>query len=451
MADVKVSGLPALAAGDLDLVNDMIMVVDASAGQSKRMSPGELLRASAPYLSTFWDFTAGSLLPTVAFTRASSGWRFNSSGVLVPETMDAPRFQYDPATLTPRGLLVEDARTNLVRQSAGFDSAVVGWSRVRLSVTDATMLAPDGAVAMDKLTEAATAVDNHFVESSSFSTTSGTYYIMSVYAKADTRSWLYFWFMTNFNAFSRAWFNVTAGAGVVGAIAGDVVAAFIQDVGNGIYRCIAIAPANLTGAAAQMRIGLATGDLNVNYAGDGTSGLYLWGADVQDGTMVSSHVPTAAAAVTRSADLALITNLQVLADRCWIIRARTPRRIPNGSLRPLVQIDNGTSDHYISVQWNTDNNIRLVSRVNGVTQVTLNIGTVASDTDFTVAVRFADNNFAGSLNGGAIVAAMSGSVPVGLTTARVGRNASGNAWNSTIRTFETRRAATDAELPLLSA
>jgi len=56
-----------------------------------------------------------------------------------------------------------------------------------------------------------------------------------------------------------------------------------------------------------------------------------------------------------------------------------------------------------------------------------------------------------SLNGGAILTDMVGVTPLGLTTIRVGRDQSGRFWNSTIKTFETRRTATDAELPLLAA
>ena len=89
--------------------------------------------------------------------------------------------------------------------------------------------------------------------------------------------------------------------------------------------------------------------------------------------------------------------------------------------------------------------------VGGVTQCNMSLGAVAVDTDFTISVRWADNNFATSLNGGAIVTDVSGTNPVGLTTARVGVDSASAYWMSTIKTIETRRTATDAELPLLSA
>ena len=64
------------------------------------------------------DLLSGSLDSRVTFTRASGATRFNASGVLETVATNVPRFDHDPVTLAPRGLLIEGARTNLLLNSA---------------------------------------------------------------------------------------------------------------------------------------------------------------------------------------------------------------------------------------------------------------------------------------------------------------------------------------------
>lgn len=448
MADVKVSALPVLAAGDLDLVNDMIMVVDVSAGQSKRMPPGELLRAAAPYLVSAFDFTTGALPPTVSFTRASAAWRWNSSGVLVPETTDVPRFQYNPATLTPRGLLIEEAQTNTFTKSEQLDNAI--WTKSASSVSANQAVAPDSATTMDKIVEDGTTA-NHSVRTSlnAISFTSGTVYALSAFVKAGARSWVGFTFggSTAWGGSKTAYFNL--GAGTVGTLAAGVTG-YIQNVGGGIYWICAIAAAVGT-ATGYAGLFLTTADNTASHAGDGVSDVLAWGLSLNTADSLTSYIPTDATTVTRAADVALITNANALADQCWIVKARTPRKISGGAVNVAMQVDDGTSNNRRSLRYETDGSIRVVATTGGSTQCNLDLGSVAPDSDFSVAIRWADNNFAASLNGGALVRDLSGVNPLGLTTARIGRSAVGSYWNSTIRTIETRRTASDAELPLLAA
>jgi hypothetical protein len=64
------------------------------------------------------DFmTPGALSPLITFTRASTGTYFDSAGVMQTAAVNAPRWDYDPVTLALRGLLLEDQRTNGIRNS----------------------------------------------------------------------------------------------------------------------------------------------------------------------------------------------------------------------------------------------------------------------------------------------------------------------------------------------
>src|SRR5581483_3040464 len=54
----------------------------------------------------------------ITFTRASVGPYFDAPGTMQTAANNVPRFDHDPTTLLPRGLLIEDARTNLLLNSA---------------------------------------------------------------------------------------------------------------------------------------------------------------------------------------------------------------------------------------------------------------------------------------------------------------------------------------------
>jgi len=64
-----------------------------------------------------YDFTSLSV-GDLTFTRATNNaWYFDSTGTLQQANANIPRFDYDPATLALKGLLMEEARTNLFLNS----------------------------------------------------------------------------------------------------------------------------------------------------------------------------------------------------------------------------------------------------------------------------------------------------------------------------------------------
>jgi hypothetical protein len=220
------------------------------------------------------DAVTGASL--VTFTRASDGTYVDSAGVIQTAATDVPRFDHNPTTGESLGLLVEEARTNLALRSEELDNA--SWGKVAASVSSNTSIAPNGATTADSLIEDGT-LASHLVFQS-ITVAAGTF-TASIYIKQNNRSWAQLSFQAGYGV--NAWANFDLSNGVVGLKGIDATSSIVN-AGNGWYRCIITASA----AAPAANGGFAICPLNANtnsrqplYTGDGTSGLFLWGAQLE--------------------------------------------------------------------------------------------------------------------------------------------------------------------------
>ncbi len=231
-----------------------------------------------------------------AYTPTTTATITNYIPVLETAAINAPRFDYNPITQAALGLLIEEQRTNLRTYSEDFTNAV--WTKSASSITADTVVAPDGTLTGDKLVEN-TATSRHFV-STTLTLTANTVYTLSVYMKAGERT------TATFGNSSTA--NWVGGVSIVVNLATGVITTgtgTIQSVGNGWYRVSitqTFGPANANGG---MIIDLQT---TAGYTGDGYSGIYIWGAQLEAGAFATSYIPTVASQVTRSADAASMTG-----------------------------------------------------------------------------------------------------------------------------------------------
>jgi hypothetical protein len=248
------------------------------------------------------DFMAGSMPAGITFTRASAGWYFNSGGVLTSAATNAPRLDYDPVTLAPRGLLIEESRVNLLLQSEDFSSASYGKGET--TVTANVINGPTGTLVADRLIESTTASAFHYVNQAVTKAASAAAYTFSVFLKDAGRQVIVTVEADGSNGASMR-VNLATGA-ITGAAAayGTFAAASgsLTAVGGGWYRAAITAT---TGTETTLRgsVALHTGSTNV-YTGDGVSGAYLFGVQLEAGAFATSYIPTAASTVTRAADVA---------------------------------------------------------------------------------------------------------------------------------------------------
>jgi hypothetical protein len=231
--------------------------------------------------------------------------------------------------------------TNLVTYSEQFDNAA--WTKSNATITANTIVAPDGALTGDKLVEN-TANSTHLVIANyTFTASSHSY---SVFAKAGGRSFLRLVIFDGTNSFA-AYFNLLTGA--VGTITGTTVAS-ISSVGNGWYRCVI--SATTLAAAGNVAYRSASADNTDTYTGDGTSGVFIWGAQLNVGAVPAAYLQTVATAVTTA--------------------YAAPIESPNGLAFPLLAT--------MTPARNADMTFQLTSNTSLVVKVRGSDGTVRSAT-----------------------------------------------------------------------
>ena len=246
---------------------------------------------------------AKKLDPRITFTRGSTGTYFGSDGIMRTAGVNEPRFDHDPITGQSLGLLIEESRTNLLVRSEDFTTT---WGVSNGSVQSNIITAPDGNTTADKLVENS-ASGNKEVTQGSITFTSGTSLTFSCFAKAGERTLFRLAATTGFFASpTNAFFNLSNGT--VSLIQGGVTSASIIPYPNGWYRCVATVLPTSSGSG-NVYITLVRSETTSTYGGDGTSGIYIWGAQLEAGAFPTSYIPTTASTVTRSADTSNIANI----------------------------------------------------------------------------------------------------------------------------------------------
>lgn len=248
--------------------------------------------------SLLLDFAnSGRVDPRIECTRASSATCFGPDGKLRTVPANTPRIDYDPATGKCAGLLVEEARTNLLIRST--PTASTGqWNPVGTEITPAFDIAPNGSQTSVKVTSTiTTAGASTYLSAGSGSTsyTEGKRYTASCYVRfgVNTSNWS-IRLMLHGSAFGVQRSVLISPSGV-GSSSGSPEGYGIQQIGNGWYRIWVSHP------AASSLISWAPILWPEPNMPSGDS-FEFWGCQLEEGTYPTSYIPTEGAAVTRSTD-----------------------------------------------------------------------------------------------------------------------------------------------------
>jgi hypothetical protein len=252
----------------------------------------------APSLSL--DFMApGALDPRITFTRASTATYTDASGTIQTAAVNAPRWDYDPATHALRGLLIEEARTNAVFPSKN-------WNNIPLTTTQDGWIpnvgaSPSGANDAMALVPCVTSGVHQFFVTAALAVS--TTYTYSVYVRPMGLPYLYM-------ELSNSGFDPNSQAAIFDLVAGTVVGtnpvlanvATIQRCANGWFRCSVRATTNAGGGTYVMNMRPTYTNGGFTFAGNGVDAVWVYGNQIEVGSFPTSYIPTTSAAVTRTQD-----------------------------------------------------------------------------------------------------------------------------------------------------
>jgi hypothetical protein len=320
--------------------------------------------------------------------------------------------EFDPVTGECLGRSVWESRTNLVLRSEEFDNA--SWTKTTGTVAANVLISPDGNLTADKLISGASSGAQRVVQSVTL--VNGTAYTFSFYAKLAEYSRAAI--VSSDGVTSRGiGFNLSTGATFSVGLTSPTTSSAVA-IGNGWYRCSITYTAG--GTSGNFQIYAVDNAGATTYTGDGTSGIYIWGADLQAGAFPTPYIKTEASQVTRLADSAVMTGANFSS---WY-------RQDEGAFFmeaiPATATSNAASQNYMDANDATANNriVMFRSGVSGLSAMNVVAGGTTYVSSLTsgaamaqgaaskVSISYKVDDFAQSTNGATVGTDTSGVVSV---------------------------------------
>jgi len=357
--------------------------------------------------------TTGNASDLITFTRASTGTFLGSNGLLQTAAINTPRVEYD-ANGVAKGLLIEEARTNLVLNSEApgniYGTYTVNSTTSPLGSVSAALLQPTGS-----------GLKGWAPYYTGFS--ANTDYTLSVFIKAKELSQIAINLLsTSGPTFDALTGQLTSGTGT------------ITDVGNGWYRCTAVHQTN-AGGVLDVRLLILDNFGNSSYTSNGTDGIYIWGFQVEQGSFPTSYIPTSGATATRSADIASVSVSEFGYNQAQGSVVVECQSLQTTAANPMAyQLNDGTVSNRITV-FGSGGGWRFVTTTSGTAQADINISSSFNSGSFNkIASSFAANQFNHVVNGESGVEDVSGSLPT-ITTLSLGTQILTNQINGHIKSI----------------
>jgi hypothetical protein len=358
----------------------------------------------------------------ITFSRTgSTATYFNSAGVLTSAAADTPRFDYDPLTLAARGLLIEETRTNSIRNNT-MVGAVAGTPGTLPQVSGLTSWNVSNLGTLTQQVVGTSTSNGVSYIDLKFSGTTSTTQLSIRFEPggtgAITASNGQTWSMSLWSAVVAGGLTNISSTGF-GTLIYDAAGAFIgAPFSSGVITTTStltrtqasgtIATAGTAFIQPQIFVGFASG-----VAIDITLRIGL--PQLELGAFATSVIPTTTTALTRSADVAAVNTLAPWynATEGTLYGEITDAAIAVGGVsRRIANINDGTEADRITIGWAGATSVAAAFVTdNSVAQAGFTSPAGAYPFPTKVALAYKAADFQAAVNGSAFATVSSGTVP----------------------------------------
>jgi hypothetical protein len=224
-----------------------------------------------------------SLLDKVSLCITPNAYKESKLYSVVPNTTlgDMDVVRATTATRVNSAGLIEVVPRNLLTYSEDFSN--VSWTKARGSITSNVTTAPNGTLTADKFIPD-TQINPHFIYEGASGITIGNLYNLSVYAKISEWNTV-----ALFRTDSTIGVSFRLDTQTSNILIGTPTSYSITSVGNGWFRLSVSFPATSASDGIQIRVG---NNSLYSIAGNNLDGLFLWGAQLNEGTTATEYFPT---------------------------------------------------------------------------------------------------------------------------------------------------------------
>ena len=343
------------------------------------------------------DFTTANLDSRITFTRTTDATHpatyVDGSGYVTSATNNQPRFDYTLATGGAcKGLLIEESRTNLVPYSEDFTKST--WTKgVNITLTGGQANDPANGSNATRL---------------QMPTGSGTYiYRLDTLIAASY----------TVTVFARLRSGSTTGVFRLGASTTIVALTDANSVACTTTSTWQRFTYTFTATAASWYVGIDSIDSVT------ALDIEIFGFQLEAGAFATSYIPTTTSALTRNADVAVMTGTNFsdwfnASEGTFVFNASTVN-FTNSDI--LLDATDGTTSNRIQMYVaGVTGAATTFMATGGATQAQFSAGTVTANTTFTFASGYKVNAIAASLNAATPATDTSATMPSGINTATLG-------------------------------